>query len=169
LLALVLRSAVAPLYLILSVGLSYLAALGLSTLLFIDIGGSGGITFVLPFLMFIFLLALGEDYNILVMTRIREEARSRELSQAVVRAIGRTGPTVTAAGMVLAGTFGVLAFEAGNGPGSGQIRDVGFGLATAPRSWPAPGTDPQVGAGPSLLDIDGRGAPGPACTAVPRL
>jgi RND superfamily putative drug exporter len=129
LLALVLRSAVAPLYLILSVGLSYLAALGLSTLLFIDIGGSGGITFVLPFLMFIFLLALGEDYNILVMTRIREEARSRELSQAVVRAIGRTGPTVTAAGMVLAGTFGVLAFEAGNGPGSGQIRDVGFGLA----------------------------------------
>ena len=129
LLALVLRSAVAPLYLILSVGLSYLAALGLSTLLFIDIGGSGGITFVLPFLMFIFLLALGEDYNILVMTRIREEARHRELSQAVVRAIGRTGPTVTSAGMVLAGTFGVLAFEAGNGPGSGQIRDVGFGLA----------------------------------------
>jgi RND superfamily putative drug exporter len=129
LLALVLRSAVAPLYLILSVGLSYLAALGLSTLLFIDIGGSGGITFVLPFLMFIFLLALGEDYNILVMTRIREETRRRELSQAVVRAIGRTGPTVTSAGMVLAGTFGVLAFEAGSGPGSGQIRDVGFGLA----------------------------------------
>jgi RND superfamily putative drug exporter len=129
LLALVLRSAVAPLYLILSVGLSYLAALGLSTLLFIDIGGSGGITFVLPFLMFIFLLALGEDYNILVMTRIREEARRQELSQAVVRAIGRTGPTVTSAGMVLAGTFGVLAFEAGSGPGAGQIRDVGFGLA----------------------------------------
>jgi RND superfamily putative drug exporter len=129
LLALVLRSAVAPLYLILSVGLSYLAALGLSTLLFIDIGDSGGITFVLPFLMFIFLLALGEDYNILVMTRIREEARRRELSQAVVRAIGRTGPTVTSAGMVLAGTFAVLAFEAGHGPGSGQIRDVGFGLA----------------------------------------
>jgi RND superfamily putative drug exporter len=129
LLALVLRSLVAPLYLILSVGLSYLGALGLSTLLFIDIGDSGGITFILPFLMFIFLLALGEDYNILVMTRIREEARRRELSQAVVRAIGRTGPTVTSAGMVLAGTFGVLAFEAGHGPGSGQIRDVGFGLA----------------------------------------
>jgi RND superfamily putative drug exporter len=129
LLALVLRSAVAPLYLILSVGLSYLAALGLSTLLFIDIGGSGGITFILPFLMFIFLLALGEDYNILVMTRIREEARKAPLAEAVVRAVGRTGPTVTSAGMVLAGTFGVLAFEAGNGPGSSQIRDVGFGLA----------------------------------------
>jgi putative drug exporter of the RND superfamily len=129
LLALVLRSLVAPLYLIVSVGLSYLAALGLSTILFIDIGGSAGITFILPFLMFIFLLALGEDYNILVMTRIREEARHTELRTAVIRAIGRTGPTVTSAGMVLAGTFAVLAFSAGGGPSGKQIRDVGFGLA----------------------------------------
>jgi RND superfamily putative drug exporter len=129
LLALVLRSAIAPLYLIVSVGLSYLAALGLSTLVFIDIAGSAGITFILPFLMFIFLLALGEDYNILVMTRIREEARRGRLRDAVVRAIGRTGPTVTSAGMVLAGTFAVLAFEAGSGPSGSQVRDVGFGLA----------------------------------------
>ncbi len=75
LLALVLRSAIAPLYLIVSVAISYLAALGVATIVFIDIGGDGGISFILPFLMFIFLLALGEDYNILVMTRIREEAR----------------------------------------------------------------------------------------------
>ncbi len=128
LLALVLRSLVAPLYLIVSVGLSYLAALGVSTVVFIDLGGSNGITFILPFLMFIFLLALGEDYNILVMTRIREEARHHGLGKAVIRAVGRTGPTVTSAGMVLAGTFAVLAFEA-SGPGSGQVRDVGFGLA----------------------------------------
>ncbi len=128
LLGLVLRSAVAPLYLIVSVGLSYLAALGVSTLVFIDLGGSDGITFILPFLMFIFLLALGEDYNILVMTRIREEARNAPLAKAVVRAVGRTGPTVTSAGVVLAGTFGVLAFSA-SGPGASQVRDVGFGLA----------------------------------------
>ena len=83
LLALVMRSLVAPLYLIASVGLSYLAALGLAVLLFIDIGGSAGLTFILPFLMFIFLLALGEDYNILVMTRIREEARELSLREAV--------------------------------------------------------------------------------------
>ena len=76
LLALVLRSLVAPLYLIVSVALSYLAALGVATIVFIDLGGDGGISFILPFLMFIFLLALGEDYNILVMTRIREEARA---------------------------------------------------------------------------------------------
>ena len=129
LLALVLRSLIAPLYLIVSVGLSYLAALGVSTIVFIDIVGSAGITFILPFLMFIFLLALGEDYNILVMTRIREEAKHTELRAAVVRAVGRTGPTVTSAGMVLAGTFAVLAFEAGSGPGASQVRDIGFGLA----------------------------------------
>ena len=89
LLALVMRSLVAPLYLIASVGLSYLAALGLAVLLFIDIGGSAGLTFILPFLMFIFLLALGEDYNILVMTRIREEARTLPLREAVQRALQR--------------------------------------------------------------------------------
>ncbi len=129
LLALVLRSAVAPLYLILSVAISYLAALGLATLVFIELGGSGGLTFILPFLMFVFLLALGEDYNILVMTRIREEARRLPLRDAVVRAIGMSGPTVTAAGIVLAGSFAVLAIVAGSAPGAAQIRDIGFGLA----------------------------------------
>lgn len=129
LLALVLRSLVAPLYLIVSVGLSYLAALGVSTIVFIYLGGNAGISFVLPFLMFIFLLALGEDYNILVMTRIREEAKHMELRPAVIRAVERTGPTVTSAGMVLAGTFAVLAFSAGSGPGSSQVREIGFGLA----------------------------------------
>ena len=91
-LALVLRSLIAPLYLILSVVLSYLASLGLSVLVFMKLGGQTGIVFLLPFLMFIFLLALGEDYNILVMTRIREEAKKDTLRRAVVRAVGATGP-----------------------------------------------------------------------------
>ena len=129
LLALVLRSLVAPLYLIVSVVFSYLAALGLSSLVFIDIAGSGGLTFLLPFLMFIFLLALGEDYNILVMTRIREEAHRARLREAVVRAVGAPGPTVTSAGLVLAGTFGVLAVIAGGSRAGSQVRDIGFGLA----------------------------------------
>ena len=86
LLALVMRSLVAPLYLIASVALSYFAALGLAVIVFIEIGDSGGITFILPFLLFIFLLALGEDYNILVMTRIREEAHQMPLREAVSRA-----------------------------------------------------------------------------------
>jgi len=129
LLALVLRSLVAPVYLIASVLLSYLAALGLASILFIKLGSSGGLTFLLPFLMFIFLLALGEDYNILVMTRIREEAHQFRLREAVVRAVGASGPTITSAGLVLAGTFLVLAITAGSESGGSQIRDIGLGLA----------------------------------------
>jgi RND superfamily putative drug exporter len=129
LLAFVLRSLVAPLYLIVSVVLSYLAALGVSTLIFIDINGASGLTFILPFMMFVFLLALGEDYNILVMTRIREEAQRLPLRDAVIRAIGRTGPTVTSAGLVLAGSFGVLAIVGASASGGSQIEDIGAGLA----------------------------------------
>src|SRR6202040_1346893 len=128
LLCLVMRSLVAPLYLIASVALSYFAALGLAVLLFIKLGGSSGLTFILPFLMFIFLLALGEDYNILVMSRIREEAQHLPLREAVSRAVGATGTTVTSAGLVLAGTFAVLALVGGLASGSSQIRGVGAGL-----------------------------------------
>jgi putative drug exporter of the RND superfamily len=129
LLALVLRSLVAPLYLIASVGVSYLAALGLSVLIFIKLGHSGGLEFFMPFLMFIFLLALGEDYNILVMTRIREEAHGLPLRQAVAKAVGITGTTVTSAGLVLAGSFIVLTVAAGSGSQASQVRDIGLGLA----------------------------------------
>ena len=129
LLALVLRSLVAPLYLIASVGVSYLAALGLSVLIFIKLGHSGGLVFFMPFLMFIFLLALGEDYNILMMTRIREEAHKLPLRQAVAKAIAATGTTITSAGLVLAGSFIVLTVAAGSGSGASQVRDIGLGLA----------------------------------------
>ncbi len=124
LLAIVLRSLVAPLYLLASVGISYLASLGLAVLVFVTIGGQAGLNFLLPFLMFVFLLALGEDYNILVMTRIREEAHSSALGPAVKRALNATGTTVTSAGMVLAGTFLVLTIA-----GGGQVQQIGFGIA----------------------------------------
>ena len=92
LLALVLRSLIAPLYLIASVVISYLAAWGLSVLLFQDAARAGGLYHAIPFLMFMFLLALGEDYNILVMTRIREEASRIPLRQAVTRGPGAHRP-----------------------------------------------------------------------------
>jgi putative drug exporter of the RND superfamily len=129
LLALVLRSVVAPLYLIVSVLLSYLAALGLAVAVFIGIRGDEGLPFFLPFLMFLFLLALGEDYNILVMTRIREEAHNLPLREAVTRAVNATGSTITSAGLVLAGSFGVLVVAAGNSPGADQVQAIGVGLA----------------------------------------
>jgi RND superfamily putative drug exporter len=124
LLAIVLRSLVAPLYLVVSVGLSYLASLGLAVLVFVLIGGQDGINFVLPFFMFVFIMALGQDYNILVMTRIREEAHHAPIKVAVRRAVEATGTTVTSAGLILAGTFGVLTVT-----GNTQVQEIGLGLA----------------------------------------
>jgi putative drug exporter of the RND superfamily len=127
LLAVLLRSLVAPIYLVATVGLSYLAALGFASFLFIKLGGDSSINFVIPILLFIFAMALGEDYNILLMTRVREEAQQQPLGDALVRAVGYTGGTITSAGLILAGTFAVLAI-AGN---SGQSRQLGFTIAFA--------------------------------------
>jgi RND superfamily putative drug exporter len=124
LLGIVLRSLVAPIYLVASVALSYLASLGFAVLVFVVIGGQDGINFVLPFFMFIFIMALGQDYNILVMTRIREEAHFAPLKLAVRHAVEATGTTVTSAGIILAGTFGVLTVT-----GNTQIVEIGVGLA----------------------------------------
>lgn len=127
LLAILLRSLIAPLYLIVSVALSYFASLGVSVIVFEKIQHNPGLTFILPFLMFIFLLALGEDYNILVMTRIREEAHGLSLKKAVSKALTTTGTTVTSAGLVLAGTFGVFAVVGGKG--NSEVAEIGLGLA----------------------------------------
>jgi RND superfamily putative drug exporter len=124
LLAVGLRSLVAPLYLVVSVALSYLASLGLAILIFQVVGKQPGVNFALPFFLFVFVMALGEDYNILVMGRIREESATLPPREAVRRAILATGGTVTAAGLVLAGTFGALAYVTG-----GQVRQIGAGLA----------------------------------------
>ncbi len=125
LLAVVLRSLIAPLYLVASVVLSYLAAWGLVAIVFVHLGQSDGVNFIVPFVLFVFLMALGSDYNILVMRRIREEASKLPLRQAVREALTRTSGTVTAAGMILAGTFAVLAVTATNE----QNRQFGFGVA----------------------------------------
>jgi RND superfamily putative drug exporter len=74
--------------------------------------------------MFVFVMALGQDYNILVISRIREEADHLALREAVSKAMVATGTTVTSAGLILAGTFGVLAATT-----SGQIRQIGVGLS----------------------------------------
>jgi RND superfamily putative drug exporter len=124
LLALLVRSLVAPLYLVASVGLSYLAALGLTVAIFVVAGHGLGVNFTLPFFMFVFVMALGQDYNILVMARIKEEAARRPLRRAVSVAMAATGTTVTSAGLILAGTFGVVAWTT-----SGQVRQIGVGLA----------------------------------------
>jgi RND superfamily putative drug exporter len=128
LLAILLRSLVAPWYLIATVGLGYLASLGLSMYVFVHLLGHGGLNFVLPFLMFVFGMALGQDYNILVMSRIREEAHhSKSLFAAITKAVGITGTTVTSAGLILAGTFSIFGIVGGNEQG----QQIGFGVAFA--------------------------------------
>ncbi len=108
-LAVLLRSLVAPTYLVVSVLLSFLAALGLSSVIFQSVLGHAGIGYQNGVWMFIFLVALGVDYNIYIMSRVREEVGRSGLVDGTRRAISRTGGVITSAGVILAGTFSVLA------------------------------------------------------------
>jgi RND superfamily putative drug exporter len=107
-LALVLWALAAPGYLIVTVVASFAATLGLVTFLFADLFGSSGIAFDLVLIAFIFLVALGVDYNIFLMTRAREEAPKLGTRDGVLVALENTGAVVTGAGVVLAGTFATL-------------------------------------------------------------
>ncbi|MFN8123142.1 MAG: MMPL family transporter [Thermoleophilia bacterium] len=107
-LAVLLRSVVAPLLLIATVILSFVAALGLSVLLFNTLFDSPGQDPSLPLFGFVFLVALGVDYNIFLMARAREEAARHGTREGMLRALAVTGGVITSAGVVLAGTFAVL-------------------------------------------------------------
>jgi RND superfamily putative drug exporter len=104
----VLRSLVAPAYLIATVVASFAATLGLATFAFTEIFGMAGLAFNLELMAFIFLVALGVDYNIFLMTRAREEAAARGTREGVLAALVSTGGVVTGAGLILAGTFATL-------------------------------------------------------------
>jgi putative drug exporter of the RND superfamily len=107
-LALVLWALAAPAYLIATVVASFAATLGLVTFAFADLLGSSGLAFNLVLTAFIFLVALGVDYNIFLMTRAREEAAERGTRDGILVALENTGAVVTGAGVVLAGTFATL-------------------------------------------------------------
>ncbi|MBA3234258.1 MAG: MMPL family transporter [Propionibacteriales bacterium] len=103
-----LRSIVAPLLLIATVVLSFGAALGVSALVFRHIFDFGGADTSFPLFVFVFLVALGIDYNIFLMTRVREEALKYGTRRGALIGLGATGGVITSAGLVLAGTFAVL-------------------------------------------------------------
>ena len=107
-LAILLRAIVAPLVLIASVILSFLCTLGLSILFIRFVVGDAGFDASIPTFAFIFLVALGIDYTIFLMARVREEARTHGTREGMLRAISATGPVITSAGVILAGTFSVL-------------------------------------------------------------
>src|SRR4051794_20650429 len=104
-----LRAIVAPLYLIGSVILSFFGVLGVSLVFFTQVMGETGFDPSFPIFAFIFLVALGVDYNIFLMDRVREEARKIGTKRGALRALVATGPVITSAGIILAATFGVLA------------------------------------------------------------
>lgn len=107
-LMLLLRSIVAPLVLIGSVVLSYAATLGVSAFVFNNILGFPGADATVPLFGFVFLVALGVDYNIFLMTRVREESLKMGTHAGVLRGLGKTGGVITSAGVVLAATFAAL-------------------------------------------------------------
>ena len=104
-LVVLLRSVVAPIYLVGTVLLSYLCTLGLMTTFFEQLLGHEGINDFLPLIVFVLLVALGSDYNIFLMSRVREEAEIRGTSAGILAASARTGAVITSAGVILAGTF----------------------------------------------------------------
>jgi RND superfamily putative drug exporter len=104
-----LRAVVAPLVLIGTVILSFLAALGVGYFVFDVIFGFPGSDPSLPLFAFVFLVALGVDYNIFLIARAREETEKHGSEQGILRALAVTGGVISSAGIVLAGTFSVLA------------------------------------------------------------
>ncbi|MFF1907689.1 MMPL family transporter [Kitasatospora sp. NPDC058218] len=124
-LGLQLRSVVAPWYLMVSVGLGFTATLGAATLIFQKIGSETGLMFMLPILIYLFVVAIGTDYNILIIARLREEARAgRNPREAAREALRHGGPTVAAAGFILAASFATFML-------AGNVFMLEFGFAMA--------------------------------------
>jgi putative drug exporter of the RND superfamily len=107
-LGVLLRAILAPLVLIATVVLSFGTALGLSSLFFKHVFGFAGADTSVPLFVFVFLVALGIDYNIFLMTRIREESARSGTRRGALTGLAATGGVITSAGLVLAGTFAVL-------------------------------------------------------------
>ncbi|HUB93625.1 MAG TPA: MMPL family transporter [Verrucomicrobiae bacterium] len=124
-LALLLRSALAPLYLLIAVALGFTATLGSTVYLFQSIQGNSGLIFFMPIMVYIFVVAVGTDYNILTMTRLREEVRhGLKPREATDMTIEHSSTTVASAGLILAGTFGSLALA-----GISFLSQLGFAVA----------------------------------------
>ena len=107
-LMLLLRSVLAPVLLVASVVLSYGAAMGVSAVVFNNVFGFPGADATVPLFGFVFLVALGVDYNIFLMSRVREESLKHGTRAGILRGLGVTGSVITSAGVVLAATFAAL-------------------------------------------------------------
>ncbi len=119
------RAVVAPVYMLLTVLLSLGATVGATTIVFQGFEGQTGLVFWVPFLILTMLIGLATDYNILLISRIREEiARNGNYRDAVAHAVARTGGIITTCGLVLTGSFGTLMLASVTG-----LRELGFAVA----------------------------------------
>jgi len=124
-LGLLLQSVVAPWYLMLFVGLGFAATLGSTVGIFQDLGNQPGLSFILPIMMYLFVVALGTDYNILMVSRLREEATEGKTPRAAAaEALKHAGPTIASAGLILAGTFASLILAGGS-----TFEQMGFAIS----------------------------------------
>ncbi|MFD9905408.1 MMPL family transporter [Streptomyces sp. NPDC059063] len=120
-----LRSLLAPVILIIAIGLGFAATLGACALVYQHLLDKPGVDFTLPLVLFLFVVALGTDYSILISDRIREEMeRPGPARAAVARAVRHTAPAIATAGLVLAGSFGSLAVNL-----APAARQIGFATA----------------------------------------
>jgi RND superfamily putative drug exporter len=103
-----LRSLVAPLYMIATVLLNFGATMGIAAWLFFDLLHQGSMIYMLPIFVFVMLVAVGADYNIFLVTRIREEFHGKPLKDAIRDSVANTGGVITSCGIILAGTFATL-------------------------------------------------------------
>ncbi|MBF9128804.1 MMPL family transporter [Plantactinospora sp. S1510] len=124
-LGLMLRSIVAPVYLMVAVVLGFFSTLGATVLMFQGLGDRPGLSFMLPTILYLFVVAIGTDYNILMIARLREEARlGNEPRTAAALAVEHGGPSVGAAGLILAGTFASMMLG-----GVAFLSEMGFAVA----------------------------------------
>jgi putative drug exporter of the RND superfamily len=102
------KSVIAPIYMMATIILSYFTALGAGSFIFDQFFGYSEISYRIPLYTFIFLVALGVDYNIMLISRIKEEARMHPIKEAISLGLSRTGGVISSAGVILAATFAVL-------------------------------------------------------------
>jgi RND superfamily putative drug exporter len=167
-----LRAVLAPVYLVAMVVAGFAATLGAAALVFQGIAGRDGLSFALPTILYLFVTAIGTDYNILITARLREEIREgRHPRDAAALAIAHAGPSVSAAALILAGTFAALLLS-----GVPFFTEIGFAVtigilivaflvslllvpavtALFGRAAWWPGTRPPGGAWPAPMDAEDR-------------
>ncbi|MGC0415317.1 MMPL family transporter [Embleya sp. AB8] len=124
-LGLLLRSVVAPWYLMLAVVLGFISTIGATVFVFQTLIGNSGVMFMLPVMIYMFVVAIGTDYNILMVARLREEAKEgHQPRKAAALAVEHAGPSIAAAGVILAGTFASLMMA-----GIDMMTQMGFAVS----------------------------------------